>query len=205
MNREQPKNEASSNLSEENLVIGAADAISGSQNKFKDVKDLEEAYLNLQSEFTRKCQKLSELEKENSKIKNVEPFYQKAEWGDYVKQFLQSNNHANNYASEIMEILIQDKVMASAPNSLELAFNKILASKYKSEEQLAFDETFLEKHIYSNKVIKDKIIAEYVKELKKNKSPQIINTSKTGSLNLTPNLKPSNISEAGEIVKKLFY
>ena len=33
-----------------------------SEEKFKDVKSLEEAYINLQSEFTRKCQKLSELE-----------------------------------------------------------------------------------------------------------------------------------------------
>ena len=47
-------NKIEDNKSFDNTTIG----------KFKDTKSLLEAYNNLQSEFTRKCQKLSELEKQ---------------------------------------------------------------------------------------------------------------------------------------------
>ena len=47
-------NKIKDNKSFDNTTIG----------KFKDAKSLLEAYNNLQSEFTRKCQKLSELEKQ---------------------------------------------------------------------------------------------------------------------------------------------
>ena len=40
--------------------------------KFKDAKSLLESYNNLQSEFTRKCQKLSELEKQIESKKEKE-------------------------------------------------------------------------------------------------------------------------------------
>ena len=63
-NREQPDEILVGLGSEEQLISEAGEQIlNGSQSKFKDVKSLEQAYLNLQSEFTRKCQRLSELEK----------------------------------------------------------------------------------------------------------------------------------------------
>ena len=113
MNKEQPMGEVSGTVSEESLNFDAAEITNGSLTKFKDVKSLEEAYINLQSEFTRKCQKLSELEKENSNLKEVEnktteqklePFYEKAEWNDYVKQFLKDNDSAKNYATDDSDI-----------------------------------------------------------------------------------------------------
>ena len=70
MNKEQPLSEVSGTVSEESIVELSADNTLGSLNKFKDVKSLQEAYVNLQSEFTRKCQKLSELEKDNLKLKD---------------------------------------------------------------------------------------------------------------------------------------
>ncbi len=48
--------------------------------KFKDAKSLLDAYNNLQSEFTRKCQKLAEIQKENNenaffnKYENIDDF-----------------------------------------------------------------------------------------------------------------------------------
>ena len=213
MNKEQPMGEVSGTVSEESLGFDAAEITNGSLTKFKDVKSLEEAYINLQSEFTRKCQKLSELEKENSNLKEVEnktteqklePFYEKAEWNDYVKQFLKDNDSAKNYATDIMNVLLQDKVLASMPNSLELAFNKVKAQKYRSEEELVSDPNFLQNYVLNNDEIKKTIISNYLNTLKKNKSPQLINSTLTGSLGVMPQKKANSLNEAKELAKKLF-
>lgn len=51
-------------LKEENEQDGASTLQSGSQfGKFSCAEDLVNAYNNLQAEFTRKCQKLSEIQK----------------------------------------------------------------------------------------------------------------------------------------------
>lgn len=54
------KEQGSLEKSQENRALSEAQ---GSTGKFKDVPSLLEAYNNLQAEFTRKCQRLSELEK----------------------------------------------------------------------------------------------------------------------------------------------
>lgn len=215
MNKEQPESEVSGTVSAESFGFDATDITLGSLNKFKDVKSLEEAYVNLQSEFTRKCQKLSVLEKENSKIveennslkskqNNLEPYYEKPEWNEIVKNFLKENSSAQNYASDIMKVLIEDKVLASMPNSLELAFNKVKASKYKSEKELITDRNFINEYVLNNEEIKKEIISNYLNSIKKNKSPQLINTSKTGSVGVTPQKKPTTLTEANELARKLF-
>ena len=200
--KEQPISEVSDQFSAESVVVGSADNTVGSLNKFKDVKSLEEAYVNLQSEFTRKCQKLSELEKDNSK--NLDPFYEKAEWKQSVSSFLERNPNAQKYAGEIMDVLINDKVLASATNSLDLAYDRVIASKYKSEDELILDENFINNYVLNNEKIKTAIINNYLAEIKKNKSPQLINSTKTGSLGVTPTKKPSSLSEAMAMAENLF-
>lgn len=208
MNKEQPIDILSSNVSEESVIECAEDRTMGSLDKFKDVKSLEEAYVNLQSEFTRKCQKLSELEKENSRIKEsanvLEPCFEKPDWQMQIQTFLSENPSAKNYATEIMEVLMQDKVLASQPNSLNLAFNQVKAGLYKSNEELTSDPDFLEKYVLSNPKITDMVINKYLSSLRKNQSPQLINTSKTGSVSLTPQTKPANLLEARMMAEKLF-
>ena len=48
--------------SQKNENIGIGSKVEGSIGKFKNTESLLSAYNNLQAEFTRKCQKLSELE-----------------------------------------------------------------------------------------------------------------------------------------------
>lgn len=214
MNKEQPICEVSDTVSAESNVLLSADSTIGSLDKFKDVKSLQEAYVNLQSEFTRKCQKLSELEKDNLKkqelevnnqnSENFKPFYEKPEWNDYVKNFLQNNSIAQNYASEIMDVLVSDKVVASLPNSLDVALNMVLGAKYKPEHELVSDPEFLQKYVLNNPEIKNKIISDYLSELKQKQSPQLISSSKTSGLGITPNKKPNSLFEAKEMAVKLF-
>lgn len=63
---EQPNDETLANANEtysENKNEAAQSHSGSIAKKFKDIKSLEEAYENLQAEFTKKCQRLSELEK----------------------------------------------------------------------------------------------------------------------------------------------
>ena len=150
-NREQPDEILVGLGSEEQLISEAGEQIlNGSQSKFKDVKSLEQAYLNLQSEFTRKCQRLSELEKssgdnllESKNLENNKPFYETESWQESVNNFLKQNPNANEFASEIVNEILKDKDLANNPNSLSIAYNKILASKYIPKQNLLEDEDFI--------------------------------------------------------------
>lgn len=203
MSKEQPISGMLNYVSEESNVVELSDATTGSLNKFKDVKSLEEAYVNLQSEFTRKCQRLSELEKDNLKAETFNPVYESPEWKSVVGEFLANNPTAQSYAAEIMDVLLNDKVLASNQNSLELAFERVKASKYRSEDEMINDDKFLENYVLNNDKIKKIIIDNYLNEIKQNKSPQLINSTKTGSLGITPNKRPSSLSEARALAEKI--
>ena len=210
-NREQPDEILVGLGSEEQLISEAGEQIlNGSQSKFKDVKSLEQAYLNLQSEFTRKCQRLSELEKssgdnllESKNLENNKPFYETESWQESVNNFLKQNPNANEFASEIVNEILKDKDLANNPNSLSIAYNKILASKYIPKQNLLEDEDFINNYILTNEKINEKIISNYIKKLNNN-IPKVIASSHLSSVGLTPNKKPTTLEEARVLANNMF-
>ncbi len=210
-NREQPDEILVGLGSEEQLISEAGEQIlNGSQSKFKDVKSLEQAYLNLQSEFTRKCQRLSELEKssgdnllEPKNLENNKPFYETESWQESVNNFLKQNPNANEFASEIVNEILKDKDLANNPNSLSIAYNKILASKYIPKQNLLEDEDFINNYILTNEKINEKIISNYIKKLNNN-TPKVIASSHLSSVGLTPNKKPTTLEEARVLANNMF-
>lgn len=209
--REQPDEILVGLGSEEQLISEAGEQIlNGSQSKFKDVKSLEQAYLNLQSEFTRKCQRLSELEKssgdnllESKNLENNKPFYETESWQESVNNFLKQNPNANEFASEIVNEILKDKDLANNPNSLSIAYNKILASKYIPKQNLLEDEDFINNYILTNEKINEKIISNYIKKLNNN-IPKVIASSHLSSVGLTPNKKPTTLEEARVLANNMF-
>jgi hypothetical protein len=133
----------------------------------------------------------------------VKPFYEEENWQDNVGQFLLANPDAKEFASEIVNEIIKDKDLASNPNSLQLAYNKILASKYIPTNKLIESEDFINTYILTNEKIKEKIINNYIKGLN-NQTPKVIASSKLSSVGLTPNKKASNLEEARKMVTDLF-
>ena len=129
------------------------DGISSSQEngsqlgKFKDAETLLSAYNNLQAEFTKKCQKLSELERQNVDASNSTPIYMSEQWTDKVSQFLQKNQDAKNYASEISDFILNNPEIQKSENPLELAWGKIVQQKYVAPEKIIEDESYIEKYI----------------------------------------------------------
>lgn len=152
--------------------------------KFKNSEKLLDAYNELQSEFTRKCQKLSEAEKKLQEVKSgddsrastVDTSTEFA-WNKNIKEFLQSHKFANTFAEEITKELIMDEALRNAEDGLEKAYLRVLDNNFVSKDELASDQNFLENHIYNNEEIKQKIIKEYVSSLQKAQSPLVISNS----------------------------
>ena len=212
LNGEQPKEEVSFNeLSEiTQKEHGEEMSLSGSLGKFKDAESLLEAYNNLQAEFTKKCQKLSEVGKELEKLNSAELEKQKEQgkvfesdsWKESVSAFLMQNSDAKEYSGDICNEILNDKDIQTSPHALELAWARVMKKKYASPEMLATDEDFINNKILSREDVKNRILNDYFMSMQNNKTPPII--SKSGSVAGVTQKQPTTMSEAKEMVAKLF-
>lgn len=159
--------------------------------KFKNAKSLLEAYNNLESEFTRKSQRLAELEKEKD-----EQIPQK----ETIDEFL-NNTGSNEYKNKIMEILTDNEIN-NLPNKYHVALKIIKEAERKSAQTLNSQE-FIDNHVLSNDDIKNKIITEYLSQLNNiSSTPKTISGNST-SIYFSPTNKPKTLREAGEILSKM--
>ncbi|MDD4211225.1 MAG: hypothetical protein PHC46_02380 [Clostridia bacterium] len=177
--------------------------------KFKSAESLMDAYNNLQKEFTRKSQKLSELNKQLDEVKeNAKkeraPLYESENWDEQVNNFLTANPSAKEYVAEISQVILNDKVLACAPHSLEMAFGKVLASKFSNLNELVEEEDFVNKYILTNQKIGDTVIKKYLSALRDNKGVPVISNHSGSSFSLAPKNKPNNLDEAKKLAEALF-
>lgn len=163
--------------------------------KFKDAESLLKAYNSLQTEFTKKSQKLSELENSNTEfnreekldraIRELEHDYGIAQkFSQNIKQALK-NVEADNYSALAREELLKN-----------------LQSNYKSADEYACDEQFLKQFIYNNEEIKENIIKSYLENVKSG-SPVKLVSSLSGSIPLSPPNTPATIKDAGKLAQKI--
>lgn len=277
----------------EQLVVGNNKLQEGSLlGKFKDIKSLADAYANLQSEFTRKSQKLSEYEKSDNLLKSTKLINNEASaasnnyisdnsqklskianqksnsannsktggelsndidnvgnatkivennfdnsleynsnnelfensedsktsldnddnkpqklktsiWQEQVDEFLKKHPTAKSFANSIVEEIYNDPSLSNNNKSLEVAYSRVLAKKYKPESELVTDDEFLNKHIFNNKKITQKIVLDYLNGLKNSNTPPVIVSSKGAHLGAGLLEKPQNLNEAKAIFEKM--
>lgn len=167
--------------------------------KFKDVESLMKAYNNLHSEFTKKCQTLNELLRENKNVDNaIAPTFENNNWQENVDKFLKTHPQAKSFTKQITEEISSDKVFYSGENSLEIAYSKVLEKENSRLADALNGENLLN---LINEETKEQIINDYLKQV--NSSPFLI-TSKGGNNVVTSYKKPYSVNEAGEMAKKLF-
>jgi len=196
---------------EENLEKGTSfsENSDSSLGKFKDAQSLLDAYNNLQAEFTRKCQKLSEVSKEleekslSEKLIEKEdiPVFQKETWQDDVSSFLSQNLEAKKYSGDIANEILNDKSLQNSPNALELAWARVMKKNFVEPEQLANDQNFINEKILSQDQIKKQVLDEYFKNLRNENLPTIM--SGKGNVGSFPISKPTNLKQAKQIVEKM--
>ncbi len=130
------------------------------------------------------------------------PVFEQVGWKAKVQKFLQEYPIAKDFSSQIGEIIAESKELSQDENCLEKALATALAKAYVAPEKLASDEEFLQKFVFGNQELKDRIIEEYLDALQSNLPPKSI--SSRGQITLTPPSRPTSIAEAGSVFKAMF-
>lgn len=167
----------------------------GSIGKFKDSDALLEAYNNLQSEFTKKCQTLADLKKKSEESLHVDVFNQN------LQDFLEAHPEAVNFKDMILQQVSGDKLEDSNP--FELAWGKIAMQNFKTPENLVKDSGFLEQYVFNNNEIKDKIMNDYFSQLNFADTPKLISNHAGSASSVTPRATAGSIAEAGKMAKAI--
>lgn len=205
-NGEQPSEQVVQAVEMENLGTNTQEG--SPLGKFKDSQMLLNAYNELQSEFTRKCQKLSDVQKmldEKTSEASIERENVQKEfaWKNKLENFLQTHENAKDMIEDITNEMINDDGLAENEDALEKAYMSVMEKNYKSADSLAKSEEFLNKYIYSNDEIKNKIIKDYVSSLQDIKSPiEVTSMGQIGGIATTP--KFENLEDASKFVKNMF-
>ena len=178
--------------------------ISNSFGKFKDAKGLLEAYNSLQSEFTRRCQKVKELEREIENIKNSEQVTTpseelsiEGECDGFLSKFPQAKQHIKSLYG------IAASKGDESYGRLERAYIDKLLNDINTQREYFTSKEYLDSVINKSADLKDGIIRGYLGEIYATKSfaPLI---SGDGKVCITPPSNPKSIYEAGNLAKKIF-
>lgn len=161
--------------------------------KFKDAESLLKAYNNLQAEFTKKSQRLAELETESEQKQKAQA--RQAEIDKQVDEFAAKFDIVKPFSSALKATLTNTENASLAEESV-----KILAKNCKCAEDYAKDSEFLNNYIFSNEEIKDKIIKDYMSKITQS-SP--IKLESNGNILLSKPTSPSTIAEAGKLAKTI--
>lgn len=179
----------------ENTVSQLTDNGSENLGKFKDVQSLLKAYNSLQTEFTKKSQKLSEIENSKSEFTREEKINQA------IKSVEQNHNIASKFAQNIKQS-IKD---IEADNYIPIVQEELLKNlekEYKTAVEYANDQDFLNSYVYNNQTIRDNIIRDYLANLT-NSTPVKVSSNISSSIPLSPPNVPLTIQDAGKLAKNI--
>lgn len=173
--------------------------------KFKDAEALMYAYNNLQSDYTKKCQALSSLQKQvaenESKLSPEQKFEQtKLE----AQKFFEANAVASEHLNEIAAIALQFEEKGVSDNVFDIAWAEYAKNNFVSKKSLVQDEEFLREFIFNNKQIKEKIVKDYFNSLNFSSNPTLISAQKGANTVLAPQNKPKTIKDATKLVEDMF-
>ncbi len=163
--------------------------------KFKSVDGLLKAYNALEAEFTKKCQKLSEYMADNpdgpSNARSMQ-----TELDEFASRY-----GAQDYSQELAS-RVAGQDWDEAKGELYGHLVDILKSKIKTESDMIGDRDFLDRYVYSNPDIRNKIITSYVASLN-DATPVQVSLGKNSKVCLTPAIKPASVHEAGIIAQNI--
>ena len=164
--------------------------------KFKDAQSLLDAYNSLQSEFTRKSQKLADLQKQIDNHLTLTK-------SDSIDEILNDSTDSDKYKKEITKILENDKELSNLSNKNRVAFKIIKEAENKAAELLN-DPEYMDKYINSRQEIKDKIITNYLSNQESSPSLPKVISGNASNIYFSPSISsPKTLKDAGEILTKM--
>lgn len=191
------KNDSAQTAGAEN-DLGATEDL----GKFKDVKSLLNAYNALQSEFTRRCQKVKELERENSQIKkeqsNEDSLFNGREWEK--KAFLEIFPDAEE---DLMSLYDTALYSDDSKGWLGRAYLKKLTKNYEDKINYYNSIDYVKDAVNSNEELKNLIIKDYLAQIQ-NSKPTIKLISGNGLATVSPPSTPKSLADAGNLARQIF-
>ena len=171
---------------EENVTDGDKKT-ENSYGKFNSAEELLKAYTALESEFTKRSQRLKELETAAKTAQKKEA----------VKTLFEKYPVAEQFEKEVNEELAKS---AGAENGYQEALLTVLTRKVKSEDEMARDERVIRK-VLSDEENREYVINGYLERIRQNSGVKSL--PKGGAIPVAPVYRPRSVKEAGEIAKKI--
>lgn len=196
------KEDAGSQDNGENEPKEEADALESKAEKgetigkFKSVEALYEAYNNLEREFTKKSQRLSQLEKDKTQEEdNTNEVVDKK-----LNAFLLSNGEAQGYAQMLKDKVLADDALKKMEDPFSYVWAEIVFDKLKANTD---GDSVVYNYVLNNKEIKDMVVKDYISQLTQNATP--IKIASSGS-RVAQNVvtKPANLKDAKNVLFDLF-
>ncbi len=159
-----------------------------SYGKFKSAEDLLKAYTALESEFTKRSQKLKEYERSVPTARSVE---EQAE--ELVKKYPIASDYAEELAQEVAVSKVNDN------NKLKEALLEVLVKKVKSPAEMARDSEVIDR-VLQEESNRDKVINGYLARIHAQQVPTHL---RGGAIPTLPTYQPDSVREAGEIAKQI--
>ena len=175
----------------------------GDFGKFSSKDELLSAYTSLESEFTRRCQKLKELERENEKLRSIEQ-PEKALETEVLrrgKAFKESYPETQEILSSLYEIAA--KSGDEAEGFLERAYVSYLTGELEKQKNYYSSDGYILERAGASQAVKDGIIREYLVGVNDSK-PTVGLFTGNGESVIAPPSKPKTLSEATRIANIIF-
>ena len=171
--------------------------------KFSTAEELVSAYNSLESEFTRRCQKLKELERENEKLKSLEqPVKNSAN-----KVFHRGKAFKEKYpeAQELLPSLydLAAKSGDEAEGFLERAYVNYLKGELENQKSYYSSNGYILEKACENQAVKNGIIREYLEGIDSSK-PTVGRFKGNGESVIAPPSRPKTLSESNRIASIIF-
>ena len=173
-----------------------SDAFGGQYGTFKNADALYEAYKSLQASYTKKCQKLSEFEKE--KTQENKPLEEEIDKD--LSAYLSKNTDAQSYCDRLKEKVMQD----SGDKNFDNAWASVVFETLKSKDNLKYESPIFKKYVFDDEQLKNKVIEIYLEELKANKPPIVINSDSGQQISKIDPVAPKSLKEAKKLMEEMF-
>lgn len=158
-----------------------------SYGKFSGPEELLKAYNALESEFTRRSQRLREYEKKYG------------ETGRSIEEQKKELTRKFNIAPELLEEAAR-RAETETGNRIELSLIGVLNEKMLTPEQMAENSEVVDR-VLSDGKNREAVINGYIEKIKKVEVPVVFPAG--GESPAMPPYKPSTVAEAGEIAKAI--
>ena len=163
-------------------------------DKFNNYDKLLDSYNNLEKEFTKKCQELSQL-KATSGTSSTEPPQQQT-----LEDFLATFPEAETFKDELAQAVNNPQYNQSCDAYSRLYFD-LLRKNYVSKETLAQDDSFLQQYVLGNKDIVAKLLQKV--EPTASFAPTVI-SGNAGAMSVALPTRPKTIAEASKLAQEFF-